>query len=245
MPEAAEVISLGAAFVAGISGSAHCFAMCGGLAGALGMRARTLGQSPQRSLVFALLTQIGRIASYAVVGGIAGATGGALSQIMNWVHVAAWLRVFAGMLLLLIAVRIAFGLNAFAWLESIGAKLWARYLARVAPLHSSGPTASTTSSVRSSVAQSLLMGAVWGWLPCGLVYSMVVFAVFAGSAWQGALIMMAFGVGTLPSMLSSSLLASQLARAFKNRSVRLLAAGILAVFGAWTIVSALQHQGHH
>jgi uncharacterized protein len=238
MAEVAEVISLGAAFVAGVSGSAHCFAMCGGLAGALGMRARTLGQSPQRAFAFTLLTQLGRIGSYALVGAIAGAAGAMLSTIMSWVHLAAWLRIVAGALLLLVAIRIATGFNGFAWLERAGAQVWTRYLAKLAPSR-------TTNTATLSVGQSLLMGAVWGWLPCGLVYSMAVFAVFAGNAWQGALIMLAFGAGTLPSMLSSSLLASQLARMLKNPSARWVAAAVLAAFGVWTIYSALQHQGHH
>ena len=227
-------ISLSAAFTAGVLGSVHCFAMCGGLAGALGMRARALGSTPARSLQFALATQVGRIGSYAVVGALVGATGTALATVMQWVHLAALLRVVAGGVLLAIAARIAFAWNLFAWLERAGAQLWSRYLSKALPANAS-----------QGFAQSVFFGAVWGWLPCGLVYSMLLFAVFSGSAAQGALVMLAFGAGTLPAMLSSSLLAAQLGRVLKRPSVRCLAAATLAAFGVWTIVSALRHQGQH
>jgi sulfite exporter TauE/SafE len=230
-------ISLSAAFATGVLGSVHCFAMCGGLAGALGMRARSTGQTPARVFGNALATQIGRIGSYMVVGGAAGAAGAVLAVMMDWIHLAAVLRVLAGALLLAVALRIAFAWNLFAWLERAGGRLWSRYLAKLAPNAMSTP--------RSGVAQSMLLGAVWGWLPCGLVYSMVLFAAFAGSALQGALVMLAFGAGTLPSMLSSSLLAAHLARLLKKPGVRWLAVATLTLFGIWTIVSALQHPGHH
>jgi len=231
-------ISLSAAFATGVLGSVHCFAMCGGLAGALGMRARSMGQTPAHAFGSALVTQIGRIGSYTIVGAVAGAAGTVLAFMMDWLHLVAIMRVMAGVLLLAIALRIAFAWNLFAWLERAGGRLWSRYLSKVAPAHAM--------SVQSGgLGQSLMLGAVWGWLPCGLVYSMVLFAAFAGNWLQGALIMLAFGAGTLPSMLSSSLLAAQLARLLKTPGVRWLAAAALALFGIWTIVSAVQHHGHH
>jgi uncharacterized protein len=233
-----SAISLSAAFATGVLGSVHCFAMCGGLAGALGMRAGSLGQSPTRTFVNALLVQFGRIGSYTIVGAVAGTAGAVLAIAMDWIHLVAVFRVAAGVLLLAIALRIAFAWNPFAWLERVGGRLWSRYLSRLAP-------ANAASTPRSGIVQAILFGVVWGWLPCGLVYSMLLFAAFAGSTAQGALVMLAFGAGTLPSMLSSSLLAAQLARLLKTPSVRWFAATALSVFGVWTIVSALQHQGHH
>jgi len=236
--DAQSAISLSAAFATGVLGSVHCFAMCGGLAGALGMRARSKGQTPARAFGNALLTQTGRIGSYMMVGAIVGAAGAALAIVMEWIHLVAILRVLAGVLLLAIALRVAFAWNPFAWLERAGGRLWSRYLAKLVPVNASP-------AQQSSKAQSLLLGAVWGWLPCGLVYSMVLFAAFAGNASQGALIMLAFGAGTLPSMLSSSLLATHLARLLKTSGVRWVAAAALVLFGLWTIVSAVQHLGHH
>ena len=236
MSDTVTAISLSAAFVAGLSGSVHCFAMCGGLASALSMRTRSLSRSPRQSFALACLTQSGRIVSYAMVGALAGAAGSFLSTLMDWVHVAQWLRVFAGILLVAMALRIALRWNAFAWLERAGGLLWSRYLSKFM---------SARTTTQRGVGQSILLGMAWGWLPCGLVYSMALFAAFAGNALQGAMVMLAFGAGTLPSMLSSALLAGQLARALNHPRLRWLAAALLAVFGAWTMVAAFQHRGHH
>jgi len=230
-----QVISLSAAFIAGVTGSAHCVAMCGGLAGALGMRARAQQHAPQRVFASALLTNIGRVGSYTLVGAIVGAIGSGLATLMDWLHLAAWLRGLAGVLLLAVAVRIVFGWNAFAWLERGGALLWSRIFAPRAQHAAQGIGA----------AQSLLLGVAWGWLPCGLVYSMALYAALAGDAVRGASIMVAFGIGTLPSMLSSTLLGSQLARLFKYAATRWVAGAILIALGIWTILSALRHSGHH
>ena len=233
MTTADHAISLSAAFIAGVSGSAHCVAMCGGLAGAVGMRARALGHAPQQVFVSAFLTNMGRIGSYALVGAIVGAAGGALTSLMTWLHLAVWLRVLAGALLLAVAVRVVFQWNAFAWLERVGSQVWSRGFSRLAPPPAHG------------AAHSLLMGVAWGWLPCGLVYSMALYAALAGDAWRGAGVMLAFGMGTLPSIMSSSLLAAQLARLVKHAGARWAAGSALAALGVWTVVSALRHSGHH
>jgi sulfite exporter TauE/SafE len=154
---------------------------------------------------------------------------------MAWVHLAAMLRVAAGSVLLVLALRVAFGWNAFAWLERAGGRLWSRYLMKLAP----------GAVQRGGFTQAIVLGALWGWLPCGLVYSMLIFAAFAGSAANGAYVMLAFGAGTLPAMLASNLLASQLARALSKPAMRPMAAALLTAFGIWTIVAGLAHGGHH
>ena len=221
-----EALSLGAAYVAGLTGSAHCLGMCGGLAGAFGMHARAQGAPPVRALQSIVSAHVGRLASYALFGAAAGASGAALRTLLDVVHLAYALRIAAGVLAIAIAVRIVSRINLFAPIERGGARLWSR----LAP---------TARSLRpGAIAPSLLFGALWGWLPCGLVYSMALFAAASGGIVDGALIMLAFGVGALPAMLSSSLLASQLARAFRVSGVRWAAAATLAGFGAWTILAA-------
>jgi uncharacterized protein len=237
MTEPQAVISLGAAFVAGVLGSVHCFAMCGALAGALGLRARQVGATPQRTFCLALSSQLGRIASYVFIGAAVGGAGAWLTTVMSWVHAAATLRVLAGAVLLAMAIRVAFNINFFAGLERVGARLWSKLGANRLALTGGGR--------QPGLAQSLLMGLAWGWLPCGLVYSMALYAALSGSVLQGALIMLAFGAGTLPSMLSSSVMAAQLARIVNARHLRLGAALLLAALGAWTIYAALAHGAHH
>jgi uncharacterized protein len=242
MNDSQTLISLGAAFTAGLLGSVHCFGMCGGLASAMGMRARTLGASPSAAFALAMLSQVGRIGSYALLGAVLGFAGSALSQLMSWVHLAAVVRMLAGVLLIAIALRIATGINLFAWLENAGARVWTRGIAPRMRQHTS--TVHTGVSF-ASAGQVMLFGALWGWLPCGLVYSMALYAAMTGHAAQGALVMLAFGAGTLPSMLTSSVLAAQLARFLNLHGARWVAAIVLTALGVWTIVSALGHRGHH
>jgi len=227
-----QAIGYAAAFVAGVAGSVHCLAMCGGLSGALGMRARQRGVSPQKSFMYAAASQLGRLSSYALAGGLCGAFGGFFTQAFALTPLIQMLRMAAGLLLIALALKILLQWNLLRWLERAGGLFWQR----IAPF-----------SQRISgggLKQSLLLGALWGWLPCGLVYSMLVFAAFSGRSLSGAGILLAFGVGTLPTMLTGSLLASQLTRLALGRKLRFGAGLLLLVFGLWTAVAPLQHGGH-
>lgn len=227
-----QAIGYAAAFVAGIAGSVHCLAMCGGLSGALGMRARRQGISAERSVFHAGAGQLGRIGSYGVAGALCGAFGALFAELFDFASVTRALRIGAGLLLIAVACKVMFNLRLLQWLEQAGAHFWRR----IAPLsaHLGG----------TSLPQSLLLGALWGWLPCGLVYSMLLFAAFTGDALQGAGIMLAFGAGTLPSMLGTSLFASQLTRLTLGRKVHFAAGVLLLAFGLWTALAPLQHVAH-
>jgi uncharacterized protein len=233
-----QTLSLGAAFVAGVVGSTHCLAMCGGFAGALGMRARQAGATKANIFAHNVATQLGRIASYAIAGAIAaglvGGIGVALDKLLAWVQIAQILRIVAGALMIAIAIRIVFAWNIFAAIERAGARFWSR----LRPL-------TQRAMSRSHLGASLLLGAAWGWLPCGLVYSMLLYAAFSTTIAQGAAIMMTFGLGTLPAMLTSGLLSGYLARFSKSRATRWVAAGTLASFGALTILAIFPAAHHH
>jgi uncharacterized protein len=232
----AGAISLGAAFVAGIAGSTHCFAMCGGVAGALGMRAQALATNTAGAFFNAATYQFGRICGYTIVGLIFGLVGATLQSTFDLLRIGAALRIASGILLILIALRILIRWNPLAMLERFGARFWSI----LQPL--------AQHAARSQgYGRALLIGLLWGWLPCGLVYSMLMFAATSGDALQGAAIMAAFGVGTLPSMLTSSLLASQLQRMLAQRWPRLVSGVLLILFGVWMIAMPLapaQTGGH-
>jgi len=225
-------LSLAVAFVAGVSGSAHCLVMCGGLSGALGMRARTTGGNAPMALLHVSLYQAGRLLSYSLAGALCGLFGGFAQQLLDLAGLSLWLRVLAGVLMMLMGLQLLFRQPLLSWLEAAGAKLWAR----IAPL--------ARQARSGGLEQSLLLGMLWGWLPCGLVYSMLLLGALGGSAWQGAAVMLAFGLGTLPAMLGSSLLASQWARIGAARGLRLVAASSMLVFGIWTIWASLRHMMH-
>jgi sulfite exporter TauE/SafE len=226
-----------AAFVAGLAGSAHCFGMCGGMAGALGMRARAGATSNQAAHVRSLLYHVGRILGYATVGAIGGALGHSAHWALAFTRFESALRVTAGALMLLVAVRVLTRWNAFAPIESAGAKLWGK----LRPLSSRAATNDHWSG-------SLATGLLWGFLPCGLVYSMVLLTLTTRSAIEGASVMLAFGLGTLPVMASMTMvLGASWPKLSQRPWFRGAMGAALIVFGMWMIFAAQgahEHEGH-
>lgn len=237
MPDSSAAIALSAALVAGIAGSAHCFVMCGGLAGALSMRTRIATAGGTSVLRDACLYQLGRLSGYTLAGALFGLLGTTLQSSVDLPGLAAMVRFAGGMLVVLVAIRLLCGWNLLAWIEQWGARFWKH-------LH---PLVRSVASGRG-VGRSLLLGLLWGWLPCGLVYSMLLFAALSGDALRGAAIMLAFGVGTLPAMLTSSVFASQLNRLLSRHGARQLSGAVLLAFGlwlAWAGLTSRQAEHHH
>lgn len=225
MSSAAMPISIAAAFVAGIASSAHCMLMCGGISGALGMRARQRGVRPARALTQGLGYQVGRTGSYALAGALCGAFGGALADLIDLAGVARALRVAAGLLLIALALQIALRHRGFNGIERFGARFWRR----LAPLVAGGQV--------DRPGGALLLGVIWGWMPCGMIYSMLAFAALAGGAAQGAATLAAFGLGTWPAVLGGGLISGQISRFARARGLYALTGALLAVFGAITAIA--------
>jgi sulfite exporter TauE/SafE len=231
MSNAYAVIGFTAAFVAGAAGSVHCLAMCGGLAGALGMRSRS---SPSQALRDAWLYHVGRLGGYGLAGAVFAMLGGTLLSAVNLPLLAIVARIGAGALLILAALKILFGWNLLSAIEYAGARYW-RALQPIAQ------RALTT----SGATRSLTIGLLWGWLPCGLVYSMLMFAAMSGDALRGAGIMIAFGLGTIPAMLTGSMLAGRAGNWLRQRGTRQLGGALLLLFGCWMAWSAIPVPHHH
>jgi sulfite exporter TauE/SafE len=174
-----------AAFAAGLLGGVHCAGMCGGIVGSLSAAAR--GSVPARQLAF----NAGRILSYAFAGALAGGLG-SLAQLAGPVLVARTaLFIVANILMVLLGLYVAGWARGLLRLEAAGGRIWRHIepLARRAYPIDSAP-------------KSFAAGLVWGWVPCGLVYSMLALALASGSIAGGALVMAAFGAGTLPNLFA-------------------------------------------
>lgn len=232
-------MSMTAAFITGVSGSLHCLGMCGGISTALGVRARTLGHTPTRTLLHATLYHAGRLLSYSLLGALGGAVGAGLVRVVSSWAMASGLRVAAGLFMMLLGCQLLFAPRLLAPLETLGYRVWRAVTPHINAKLKPSPQASIPGSP-ASLFNTLLLGAVWGWLPCGLVYSMLLLGVLGASPMEGAGIMLAFGAGTLPLMLSSSLFAGQWARAMTH-NWRVLGGITLLVLGAWTSFVALHH----
>jgi len=222
-------LPLVAAFVAGLAGSVHCVAMCGGISAALGLMARRRGLTAGRAVLHSVGNQTGRIGSYALAGAVCGASGGALVTLFDLEPLALAARIAGGILLMAVATRVLFGWQLTAPLERLGARAWTRLVPMLRSLPVQG------------FGGSVLLGIGWGWMPCGLVYSMLVFAATTGSAARGAATMALFGIGTWPLLLAGSLFSGQLARAGMTRRIHATAGVILLACGAATVAGAVLH----
>lgn len=224
-----------AALTAGLVGTAHCLGMCGGIAAALGMNARSAAPGRGGAAFYSILFGVGRICGYMVIGALAGLLGQRFAAAVDVPTWSAITRIATGVMLLLIGLQVAFSLRLLAPIEQGGARIWAR----IAPL------ARRFIPVRGP-HHALALGLLWGWLPCGLVYSVVLLAMLAGNPLESALLMGAFGLGTLPSMVGVSLSSAQFGWSAPRGRLRRAAGIVLVVFGLWTAAMPLQHMvgGH-
>lgn len=219
-----------AALLAGLLGSGHCFGMCGGIAGALG----AIGSDGRKSAwAPGLLFNLGRVASYALLGGVtAVALGGAgeLFDVPKWARL---LRLGTAVMILLIGLRFLFDLRVLDRLERAGAGLWRV----VQPL-------AVKLSARPGLVGRLLLGLCWGLLPCGLVYSILLTAASTATFASGCLVMLAFGLGTLPSMLGLTWMSPVLGELLRDRLVKRLVGASLVVLAAWTLLMMRAPMAH-
>ncbi len=220
---------LASALILGLLGGGHCLGMCGGLMGAL-----TLAIPPEqraRRLRLLLAYNLGRILSYATAGLLIGLAGWAVASS----PAAMVLRVIAGLLLIAMGLYLAGWWSGLTRIEALGRHLW-RHLQ---------PLASRLMPV-SSLPRALLLGAVWGWLPCGLVYSTLLWASSQGSPADSALLMLAFGLGTWPVLLATGMAAERLTALLRRRGVRVAGGLLVILFGLWTLPGPHQHwlMGH-
>ena len=176
---------LASALVLGLLGSGHCLGMCGGLMGALTLAIPA--EQRGRRLRLLLGYNLGRILSYAAAGLLLGLAGWALA---NSPAVTA-MRVAAALLLIAMGLYLGGWWSGLTYIERAGRGLWRRVQ----------PLAGRLLPV-SSLPRALLLGALWGWLPCGLVYSTLLWAASQGNAGHSALLMLAFGLGTWPVLLA-------------------------------------------
>ncbi|MCE5985802.1 sulfite exporter TauE/SafE family protein [Pseudomonas sp. 5FOS] len=220
---------LGSAMILGLLGGGHCLGMCGGLMGAL-----TLAIPPEqrgRRLRLLLAYNLGRILSYACAGLLLGLAGWAVASS----PAALALRVVAALLLIAMGLYLAGWWSGLTRIEALGRGLW-RHIQ---------PVASRLLPV-SSLPRALLLGSLWGWLPCGLVYSTLLWAASQGNAGYSAALMLAFGVGTWPVLLATGLAAERVNILLKRRSVRVAGGVLVMLFGIWTMPGPHQHwlMGH-
>ncbi len=215
-------LSYPSAFMIGLLGSSHCLAMCGGISASLSMAIPVGSRFRVRQTLILLGYNTGRISSYALIAALVATVSTTAAD--QWASMGVLLRSLAGLLI------IAMGLSMGQWwqgirhIERVGAPVWKRLAPltrRFMPVKNPG--------------QALILGMLWGWLPCGLIYSTLGWAALQPTVGSAALTMVFFGLGTLPSMLATGYAAGWIRKLQGKLMFRKVAGSLLILFGVWTI----------
>ena len=218
MPDSAYL----ALFLVGLLGGTHCVGMCGGIVGAL-----SFGAPARWSLHLAY--NAGRILSYGAAGALAGALGAASLALGGPAPVRLALYLLANLMLVALGLYLLGVTRALAFTERAGQHLWRH----IQPLTRRFVPA-------KSVAQAFPLGVLWGWLPCGLVYSALTTALGAGSPGGGALLMLAFGLGTLPNLLLAGILLARVNEFVRRPLVRIASGLLILGFGIYGLIGLMR-----
>lgn len=228
-------------FMVGLLGGVHCIGMCGGIVGVL-----SLGLDQKAGKLQSTLSQtfynLGRITTYTMLGLVFGWLGQISIQGLASHKLHLYLQTFSGVFMILMGLYLAGWWRVLTRVEQLGSLLWQRiepYARKLIPIR--------------KIHHAYFVGMVWGWLPCGLVYSMLTLSLGSGSATKGALLMLSFGLGTLPNLLAIGLLTVGLKNFLRQPIVKYIAGLLVIGFGAWLLwmawfpmgVDAHSGQQHH
>lgn len=233
-PTSLSLSPFAAAFVFGLLGGAHCIGMCGGIMGALTFSVPPSMRQPRRIAGLLLGFNAGRITSYMIVGALVALIGAGLSHALDGVAVA--LRILAAVMLILMALYIANWWKGLVRVEALGSSLWRLVEPvgkRVMPI--------------VKVRQAFALGSIWGWMPCGLIYSMLTWSLSVADPLRGAALMGAFGLGTLPVVLATGVAARRVAIWIRHPATRTVAALLIIAFATWQLwhLQTMAGMNHH
>ncbi|MET0266902.1 MAG: sulfite exporter TauE/SafE family protein [Duganella sp.] len=232
-------------FLVGLAGSVHCVGMCGGIVGALSANMAAAAPAQVRavipiataaSLAAPMLPRVlayntGRIASYMLAGAMAGGLAGGAQGLAGLVGIQLGFYWLANLMLVALGLYLMNAWRGLAWLEQGGRVLWQRAQPALAPLMK-------TLMPARHAHQAMALGALWGWLPCGMVYSVLLTAMLSGDAWDGAAVMLAFGLGTLPMLIGLGLLGARLTHAMRRPVLRSACGLMVLAFGVLGLMRA-------
>jgi len=217
-----------AALLIGLLGAGHCLGMCSGIASALTFSIKT-NQTKAVSLLSLLFYNLGRISSYALAGAIFAASSGALVIWFGGKEALVYLRIIAAILMLLLALYISKIWHGLLVIEQAGQFVW-KFIK---------PAAQKFIPLKHPLL-AFPLGFLWGWLPCGLVYSTLSWAASSGSASNGMLIMLGFGLGTMPAMLTVGTFSNHLKNTLNRHWFRYGSGLLLATFAIHTFYIAIK-----
>jgi len=229
-----DPVTFTSAFLLGFFSTMHCIGMCGGIIGALSLSLPVEVRNNKPKLFsFVLSYNIGRLTSYSIAGLIAGAVGTTVLQSTGFDQGHAILQGIGISMMVAIGIYLTGWLPQLATVEKIGIPVWKRLepiSRRLVPV--------------ASIPKAIAYGLIWGWLPCGLVYFVLIWALTAGDAMHGALIMLAFGAGTLPTLITAGFMTSWLTRFARSTRARQVVGIIIIVMALGSLFIPMKHGNH-
>ncbi len=229
-----DPITLTSAFLLGLFSTIHCIGMCGGIIGALSLTLPAdIRNHKPRLFSFILTYNTGRILSYAAAGLIAGAIGTGVLQSSGFEQGHTILRIIGISMMIAIGLYLAGWLPQLAAIEKVGKPVWQLI----------EPVGRKLMPV-DSLLKAFIYGMIWGWLPCGLVYFVLIWALTAGDAIHGAMTMLAFGAGTLPTLMTAGFMTSWLTRFARSSRARQIVGLLIILMAIGSLFLPMEHHHH-
>jgi sulfite exporter TauE/SafE len=222
-------VSLLAAFLVGLLGGVHCVGMCGGIVTALSLGLPQPHGVAQARWRYLLAYNLARITSYSVAGALLGGVGWLAANLSDLYQVQLLLQLAAAVFMVILGLYLGGWWRGLAVLERAGGLVWRRLEPlgrRFLPVRTPG--------------QAFLLGLVWGWLPCGLVYSVLIWSISTADPLYGAALLLSFGLGTLPNLLAMGIVAERLSARVRDPRVRRLAGGLVIGFGLFALYQLIR-----
>jgi sulfite exporter TauE/SafE len=232
-----DPVTLTSAFLLGFFSTLHCIGMCGGIIGALSLSLPVEVRNHKPKLfTFVLSYNVGRLLSYSLAGLIAGAAGTSVLQSIGFDQGHAILQIIGVVMMVAIGLYLTGWLPQLASVEKMGIPVWKRL----------EPIGRKLVPV-ASIPKALAYGLIWGWLPCGLVYFVLIWALTAGDAISGALTMLAFGAGTLPTLITAGFMTSWITRFAHSTRARQIVGLLIIAMAIGSLYIPMEHhqQQHH
>ena len=225
-------VNLLIAFNLGLISTLHCWGMCGSIITAFSLGLPEQAASGGRIVCF----NLGRVSSYTVAGIICGLLGAGLFELIQEYHGQMILQVLAAVILISIGLHLGGWFPQFNRIEMIGMLFWRRLqplTRRLVPV--------------DNPAKAFASGLIWGWLPCGLVYSVLLWNLAKADPVISGLNMLAFGLGTLPGMVTAGFAAKTTERFLKKLELRRILGALVIVTGLFSLWVPLfqDHSAHH
>lgn len=218
------------AFLLGLFSTVHCIAMCGSVIGALTLSLPAqVRESHRLMLPYVFNYNVGRLLSY----GLAGVLVGLLSSPLADFNGHQVLRYLSVIVMIGMGLYLAGWFPKFAHAERLGAPIW-RLLQ---------PIGQKLLPVRTH-SRAFMLGMVWGWLPCGLVYAALAVAATAGDPVRGGLVMLAFGAGTLPAVMGAGIFTGMLASMGRSNNLKKVGGVLIIVMALATFFWPVGHDAH-